>query len=444
MGKTDAKIPVKSTAKKIKNRLAHNFGWKIISLICSLILWMAIMNIDDPYVTTTIDKVPVRIINEYALQEQGKISEIENGKTVTVKVRAPRSVAEKLTVHDISAIADYHQMSLVHAVPIQVSVADTSAYIKEDITIESKHPEMMTLTLEDFAEETFRVDVNREGNAREGYYISEIATRPSLITVSGSKKQIDRIDRVIVDINCDEIWQNFQYVTNPKAYDKNGYLIDEATISFETERVTLDVSVLPVKKIPLVVQTEGEPSYGYQSTSTQFVPNEISVAGATADLKSISSLIIPFDISMQSGDVEAKINIETYLKEIYQDKYILVDEDKYVTVKVNIDKLPTKDIPVSSSDIEVRGLAPEYELLFTTKNEITMKVLGREEVLQDLTPESLKLYVDVSDYETGHHYVSVYSDTELDVTVRTGTIGIEIVDPLETVVPVPEEPDRED
>ncbi|MBQ9119543.1 MAG: hypothetical protein IJY09_05745 [Lachnospiraceae bacterium] len=419
--------------KRLQKSLAHNLGWKILSLILALVLWMAIMDIDDPYITTTIENIPVQVLNENALEEQGKISDIESGKQITIKVRAPKSVADSLTATDFTAVADYRQMSLVYAVPIQVSVSENSSYAREDITIEEKSTEVMQLTLEDYASETFRVDIAAIGTAKDGYYVTEMSAKPNLIQISGSKKQIDRIAKVVVEINISNVWKSFQTVAMPKAYDINGYLIDEKTLEFETTTIEVDVTVLPVKTILLLVTTEGEPSYGYECTGTQYVPNEITVAGSLEDLQSIYSLTIPFDISMQSGEVEAKLNIENYLAEAYGDKYVLVDEEKYVTVKATIEKLPTVDIKVGSDDIEVRNLDEGYHLIFTTKSDINIKVLGHETELSALTPESLRLYIDVADYEPGSHYVSVYSDTEADVMVRTGTIGIEITEVVDTM-----------
>lgn len=419
--------------RRIRLRLSHNFGWKLLSLGLAMLFWMGIMNLDDPYITTTIENIPVQVLNESALEEQGKISDIESGKLITIKVRAPKSVADNLTAADFVAVADYREMSLVYAVPIQVSVAEGSSYAREDITIETKSPEVMLLTLEDYASETFRVDIATEGEPKEGYYVTDMSVTPNLIQISGSKKQIERIAKVVVEVSTANVWQSFQTYAVPKAYDINGYLIDETTIEFETTKIEVGVTVLPVKTILLLVTAEGEPSYGYECTGTQYVPNEITVAGTLEDLQSIYSLTIPFDISMQSGEVEAKLNIETYLTEAYGDKYVLVDEEKYVTVKATIEKLPTADIKVKSSDIKVRNLKEGYHLIFTTKSDINIKVLGDEAELAALTPQTLNLYIDVADYEPGSYYVSVYSDTEADVTVRTGTIGIEITDVVDAM-----------
>ncbi len=145
-------------------------------------------------------------------------------------------------------------------------------------------------------------------------------------------------------------------------------------------------------------------------------------------------MTIPFDITMQSKDYGAKINIETYLDEYYEGKYVLVDEEKYVTVTAYIERLPSRDFKVNSANISVVGLAEGYDLIFTTKNDINIKVFGRQEELDKLTPQLLKLYVDVTDYEPGLYYVSVNSATEAFVTVSHGTIGIAIEEAVDTLV----------
>ncbi len=427
-----AKAHVRRLLISLKNRLLHNFGWKLVSLISAFGVWMAIMNMQDPYISVTIENIPVAVLNESALQEQGKISDIESGRTADVKVRAPRSVADNLTAADFEVTADYRQMSLVYAVPIQVRVSEKSAFAREDIIIEEKSPEVMMLTLEDYVRETFRVDIQPKGQAAEGFYVSNMTVRPNLLQIAGSKKQIDRIEKVVVEVDTTGVRKSFEQVAQVQAYDRNGYVVDDVKLEYEATEVAVEVTVLPVKKILLLISIEGKPSYGYECTGTQHVPTEITIAGTEEDLRSIYSMTIPFDISMQSDDVEASINIETYLNEQYEGRYVLVDDEKYVTVKAEIEKLPAADFKVSSADIEVRGLAEGCGLTFTTKNDINIKVLGSQEALDALTRQQLRLYIDVTDYEPGSHYVSVYSDTEADVTVRTGTIGIEIIETKDT------------
>ena len=132
----------------MKQVLTRNVGLKILSLFLAVLLWVIIMNIDDPYITKTIDDIPVNILNENAVEENNKMYEIDSGDTATIKVKGKRSIIDGLKADDFKAIADFKQMSMTYAVPIQISVKESSRVSESDIEI-LRQTEMMTLSLED-------------------------------------------------------------------------------------------------------------------------------------------------------------------------------------------------------------------------------------------------------------------------------------------------------
>ena len=122
---------------------------------------------------------------------------------------------------------------------------------------------------------------------------------------------------------------------------------------------------------------------------------------------------------MVSKDYGAKINIETYLEEYYGGKYVLVDEEKYVTVTAYIERLPSRDfcyIKRYGHRIDIREILGFSGYHNLGRNMLDIGALVAEE-LDKLTPQALKLYVDVTDYEPGSYYVSVNSATDAFVTV---------------------------
>ena len=44
-------------------KLTNNWGLKLIAILFALILWFAVINIDDPVVSETFKNVPVQIMN---------------------------------------------------------------------------------------------------------------------------------------------------------------------------------------------------------------------------------------------------------------------------------------------------------------------------------------------------------------------------------------------
>ena len=71
-------------AREMKERVSHNFGLKVLSLALAALLWIVVINSQDPVETVTFEDVPVTIINEEALIAKDKIPEVVEGDSVKV------------------------------------------------------------------------------------------------------------------------------------------------------------------------------------------------------------------------------------------------------------------------------------------------------------------------------------------------------------------------
>ena len=136
----------------MKEKLTNNMGLKLLSLILATILWLGVINSQDPIETVTFDDVPVTITNEGSLTAKDKIPEVVEGDTISVVVEARRSICDKLTKKDIIAIADFEKISVTDAVPIEVSVY---GYTDREVEIVRGTNKMMKLRLEDSVSKDF-------------------------------------------------------------------------------------------------------------------------------------------------------------------------------------------------------------------------------------------------------------------------------------------------
>ena len=59
-------------AREIKERVTHNFGLKVLSLVLAAMLWLVVINSQDPVETITFENIPVTIINEGSLIAKDK------------------------------------------------------------------------------------------------------------------------------------------------------------------------------------------------------------------------------------------------------------------------------------------------------------------------------------------------------------------------------------
>lgn len=86
----------------MKNLFTKNLGLKIISVLGAFFLWLVVVNVDDPIISKTYTGIPVEILNEEVLTDQGKCYEVLNDSAnINVVVTAHRSVLDGMS-RDIS------------------------------------------------------------------------------------------------------------------------------------------------------------------------------------------------------------------------------------------------------------------------------------------------------------------------------------------------------
>ena len=412
----------------MKERLTRNLGMKIISLIIAVVLWLIINGLTDPVTTKVVEDIPVRLVNEEAMDSVGKIFEVLSGEYITVKVRAKRSVAETLSTDDFEAIADVTKMSEMHAVEIVVNCPN---YNETEVEILSKQTKdgtgMMILSLEDSDTQSFAVSVVPDGIAADGYVITESQVSPNLITITGSKTQIAKIAKIAVLVNVNGAGASFIKTGTPVVYDASGNVVDSSKISLSADQVQVSVTLLPTKQIKINVTEAGEPFYNYDCTGIEFAPSTVLIAGQKFDLDRISQLNMSCDINNAREDVETKLNIEDALQAQYGTSYILVDEIEHVSAKATIERMESKEVTILTNSIELRNLAENLEVQFTevTKN---LKVVAVPAVLETINAASLKPYIDCAEYTEPGTYVAVIGTQEPENRVKITTVQIDVIE----------------
>ena len=83
--------------KKLGKKLTNNLGLKILAALFAFILWVVVINVDEP-VRTVPYTASVKTENEDYITSNGKYFELLDGNnTVTFNVSAKRTYQEKLT-----------------------------------------------------------------------------------------------------------------------------------------------------------------------------------------------------------------------------------------------------------------------------------------------------------------------------------------------------------
>ena len=154
--------------KKIFQRITNNFGLKILALIFAAVLWLAVVNIDDPNTTRTFTTT-VSIENSDYLAGIGKYYDIvNNSNTVTFKASGKRSYLERMSNSDFKAVADLEMIENLNRVPIEI----TAQRYGSSITVASKIY-FLELEVEDLISKPFVISMQAEGDVADRHALGE-------------------------------------------------------------------------------------------------------------------------------------------------------------------------------------------------------------------------------------------------------------------------------
>lgn len=404
----------------MKKSLFHNIGYKLLAIVFAILLWLVVVNITDYTVTVKIEDIPVEQLNTDVLEELDQVYDVVKGDTVDIYVKGRRSVVGNLTSKNFYAYADVSQMSITNSV--QIYVVPRNKSIEDDISIEYVD-NIMQLSLEDKVTEQFPVKAVTNGDPKSGYAVGEAIATPNIITIEGPKSAVDKITDVVVKIDTSDAYESLTAVSDIVLLDAYGEQIRNDKIAMSQNQADVTVNIYPVKTIDVYVDVKGTPADGYGISDVVYQPQTINIAGGEEALDRIESInISDLSVSGLNEDLQTTVDINDYLP----DGVILAQSNSELAITVDIEKLTTKKINLSSSDISFTGKNNEYNYDFDMSDNIIVEVAGLESVIGELDADAIKPVVDCSDFKVGSHTATL-EFKEIDGVKYTVTGVITVV-----------------
>ncbi|MCD7826749.1 MAG: hypothetical protein LUH14_12430 [Clostridiaceae bacterium] len=393
-----------------KGIFVHNLSIKILSVVGAILVWLLIVNVDNPYKTKTF-VVQVETENEDALRSVNKVYEVISGSTASVNVTGKRSVVDNLDSNDIRAVADLSELSAVNSVAIKVSLKNNTS----DVVLECD--QVMKVSLEDMETKLMKITVETTGTAADGYMVGECRAKPNVIEVTGGESVIDRIATVRVLMNVNGASETFSKKLEPVAYDKKGNKVTSSTLSFSSDTVKVQAKMLQSKEVPIEVKVTGVPAEGYEYVETTCLPETIEIAGSEKKLSAISEITLPIDITGMT-DHSSRLNQEISISDYLDQGITLANDDDSVSVSIVIESLKERQISFSVDDIRFKELPDGYTAkIAEKKSSVSIVIRARESVLSEIDDTDSLGYLDCSEVEEGTYSLPLKLELDEDYTV---------------------------
>ena len=422
-----------------KKKITDNLSLKIMSVAVAVVVWLIVVNIDNPVGTNYYTITNVELINKEYVESSDTIGKMcmpeENQDTVRVAITADKKTRDKIRVSDISAVADLQQAVSLDTNPVMVPITVTcsvSGIGPGDIKVT---PQNLSVNLDEKETQEFVVNVTRgDTKPDKDYEVGSLTANPEKVRITGPKSLVNKIDKVNAAIELNGKTQDFTQEVTLSIIDKNQEALSDSEMN--SLRIENNAQVIVTAKLWKIRQGVkisagyvGTPAEGYQAGIIKTVPDTISVAGSTEGLETLAAndnvITIPsenIDISGESSDVEKKIS----LKDLLPDNVKLTSdssEDVWVTVSI----LPegSREFSFPTKEIEVKNKPDDLQVTFETA-QIAIRIKSDSKDLDDLdVTKDIKASIDLEDKEEGNY--------EVPVTVSLPD-GYEIVENVSTEV----------
>ena len=404
-----------------KRKITDNIPLKIMSVAVAVVVWLIVVNIDNPVGTNYYTLTNVELINKEYVESSDTIGKMcmpeEKQDSIRIAITTNKKIRDKIKVSDITATADLQQAVSLDTNPVMVPITVTCSVpgvTPNDIKVT---PQNLSVNLDEKETQEFVVNVSR-GDTKPGkdYEVGSLTANPEKVRITGPKSLVNKIDKVNATISLDGNTQDFTQDVNLTIIDKNQEALSDSEMNSlrieNNAKVSVTARLWKIRQgVGISVGYVGSPASGYQVGTVTTVPDTISVAGSTEGLETLTqndnTITIPadsIDISGESRDVERKIS----LKDLLPDNVKLTSdssEDVWVTVSI----LPegSREFTLSTKDIEVKNKPDDLQVTFETA-QIEIRIKSDTEDLDDLNTETdIKASIDLKGKEEGNYKVPV-------------------------------------
>ncbi|MDD5939702.1 MAG: CdaR family protein [Lachnospiraceae bacterium] len=354
----------------------NNFGMKIAALAISVVIWVVVNNINDPTYYMTINNVPVKLLHTSLITDQGDVYSVLDGTDVipTVTVSARRSIIDVLDDDNIKATADVENITSLNTVEIKLY---STKFNSEIIAIEPSI-ENVKLSIEKKKTSTFTLRTQTTGELADGYELDSVTPEQNQVRVSGPESVVSSIAQATATVNISGASSSISTYSDVVLTDADGKVINTSSLTMNITSVKVNVSVLPIKSVPISVDVSGTPASGYLLDEKVSVdPDTVRLAGRSSVLSSLESIAVPKDavnVSGASEDYKTVVNIKDYLP----DGVSLADSsfDGKVNITVGIEPVKNVTVDAAASDITLNNVPSGYKAEISAVTDGTKTVTG--------------------------------------------------------------------
>ncbi len=402
---------------RIKKILTTNIGYKLLALALGFMVWLLILNTEDPVETRDITDIAITEINADDITQAGKAySYIGDDSSVSVRIRGKSSIVSHLTRNDFTAVVDLSKLSITGAVTADVTCPQ---YPGLEITPIGSST-ILNVEIEDVVKKSFNVRVLTSGDPPEGKYIGTGSATPNLVTVSGPASVVEQIQEAVVSVNVTSFYSgNITTVSELMLRRSSGDEINTSTLELSQDIISVTIPIYNTKSVPVSMTVTGEPAEGHEMISSDYEPKQLTLAGPADQLAKVDEIVLEdYDISEASEAIEDSISVIDRMTESLPAGVIFTEAEPEVAFAADIQEIVDKSFEISLDKVLLTNTKTGYSyektasLQNTGETKVTLLITGAKSYIDELTTAEINVTADTSKCTAGNNTVTLTVELE--------------------------------
>lgn len=299
-----------------EQKIIHsNWIIRIIAFLVACSLWLYVMNDQNPIVEQTFE-IPIQRLNQAANMSVNNIP-----KTVKITISAPRTTVFNADEDLVSAYVDLKDL--------KEGKQKIGVFVKTDIgNVVKVQPYNFSVDADKIIKKRIVATAKIIGVPSKGIVVGKMDLEPEIFTIKGRSKDVEKVKKIIVSVDVNSQYKNFEYETRPIPIGSDGTEIYQLEVL--PSKVTADVVMmkqLVTKSFIIKPNIKGPFAYGYAVSEVEVFPSMVKISAAP-------------DIIEKIDDIKtSKIDLAGFKKDVQLDVPLIIPTRSMAdiqTVKVKI------------------------------------------------------------------------------------------------------------
>lgn len=396
----------------LRERLSKNkLNVKLISLVMAIFLWSYVMGVVNPEKHIDYRGIEVQFTGTDYIQREGlSVLSPKNPKT-NVRVEG--------TISDLSSISSSSNTILAEAnlsgVRPGENIVNVSVTIKENtgrIRIVDVEPSQIVVNIDEIVTENLEVTVSPLGDLPEGYTLGNVKVVDNYVRVTAPKSTIGQIEKVVAFPVITDKTDTFM-INSPIVFlDKNDNEIQNLTVS--SEFADIEIPIYKLKSVPIRPNIVGTIGTDEKITNIKVAPESVVIRGSTEVVDKIAH------IDTEQINLQDLVGSQTFDVDLNLPEGISL-HDSNLEVKLEYEYINNiqKTITVTKDNFYINNKNSNLEYTINSEfDAIDIILYGESSILEDLTSENVKVYIDVKGLSPGEYALETNIESIDDVTLK--------------------------